>query len=128
MRAGLNTFQLESTQIKPSPKQENPIKTKDQYRLGHFFPTFLLFLFNQPYSGMRVLLVPNSGAPFPGKLRRVLAGSHSHAHFRLTHGFLASLWIPSERHQSGTLEIDTMTRGKRYLILRLGCFFLLFAA
>ena len=37
MRAGLNTFQLECTQIKASPKQENPIKTKNQYRLGHFF-------------------------------------------------------------------------------------------
>ena len=38
MRAGLNTFQLESTRIKASPKRGNPIKTKDQYRLGHFFP------------------------------------------------------------------------------------------
>ena len=37
MRAGLNTFQPESTRIKASPKRENPIKTKDQYRLGHFF-------------------------------------------------------------------------------------------
>ena len=40
MRAGLNTFQPESTQIKASPKRENPIKTKDQYRLGHSFLYF----------------------------------------------------------------------------------------
>ena len=37
MRAGLNTFQPESTRIKASPKRENPIKTKDQYRLRNFF-------------------------------------------------------------------------------------------
>ena len=30
VRAGLNTFQLKSTQIKALPKWENPIKTKDQ--------------------------------------------------------------------------------------------------
>ena len=40
MRAGLNTFQPESTRIKASPKRENPIKTKDQYRLRNFFHIF----------------------------------------------------------------------------------------
>ena len=38
MRAGFYTFQPESTRIKASPKRENPIKTKDQYRLRNFFP------------------------------------------------------------------------------------------
>ena len=37
MRAVLDTFQPESTRIKASPKRENPIKTKDQYRLRNFF-------------------------------------------------------------------------------------------
>ena len=41
MRAGLNTFQLESTRVKALPKRGNPIKTKDQYRLGHFFRQWL---------------------------------------------------------------------------------------
>ena len=30
MRAGLSTFQFDSTPIKASPKRENPIKTKDR--------------------------------------------------------------------------------------------------
>ena len=80
---------------------------------------------------MRVLLMPHSWAPFPWKLWRVLARPHSYAHSRRIHGFFASLWIPSERHQSGTLEIDTMTRRKRYLNLRLawvGWWFLLSVA
>jgi len=40
VRAVLNTFQPESTRIKASPKRENLIKTKDQYRLRNFFQNF----------------------------------------------------------------------------------------
>ena len=44
MRAVLNTFQPESTRIKASPKRENLIKTKDQYRLPNFFQNLFQYL------------------------------------------------------------------------------------
>ena len=44
MRAVLDTFQPEFTRIKASPKRENLIKTKDQYRLPNFFQNLFQYL------------------------------------------------------------------------------------